>query len=91
MWVPIRKLFAPPGVPSLLRACRYAIKPTSRIIRSQPSQLATAGKEADMRELQAHHCVTPGNDLAMCSVSVISTNKLPLQELNQLIGIKMVT
>jgi len=44
-----------------------------------------------MRELQAHHCVTPGNDLAMCSVSVISTNKLPLQELNQLIGIKMVT
>jgi len=30
IWSPLRKLFAPPGVPSWLRACSY-IRPVARI------------------------------------------------------------
>ena len=37
----------------------YAIKTNSRTIRSQVTQPASAGKGADMSELQAHHCMTP--------------------------------
>ena len=41
---------------------------------------------------QAHHCITPEQwTWLLYSVSVISANKLSLQELNQLIGIKLLT
>ena len=35
-----------------------AIKTNSRTIPSQASQPASAGKGADISELQAHHCMT---------------------------------
>jgi len=45
-----------------------------------------------MSELQAHHCITPEQwTRLLCSVSVIPANKLSLQELNQFIGIKLLT
>jgi len=37
----------------------YGIKPNRRTSRSQVSQPASAGEEADMSELQAYHCMTP--------------------------------
>jgi len=37
----------------------YAITANSRTNRSQVSQPASAGKGADMSELQVHHCMTP--------------------------------
>jgi len=44
----------------------------------------------DTSELQAHHCMTPEQwTWLLCSVSVIPANKLPVQELNQLIVIKL--
>jgi len=51
----------------------YAIKPYSKTIRSQVSgTYASAGKGADMSEMQAHHCMTPEQGMwLLCSVSVI--------------------
>jgi len=51
-----------------------------------------AGKESDMSELQAQHCMTPEQrKWLLCRVSVVSANKLLLQEINQLIGIELLT
>ena len=68
------------------------MKTNSRTIGSQVSQPASTGKGADMSELQAHHGMTPekGN-WPLCCVSVISANKLSLQELNQFIRNKLLT
>jgi len=45
-----------------------------------------------MSELQAHHCMTPEEwTWLLCSVNAISESKPLLQELNQLIGIKLLT
>jgi len=45
-----------------------------------------------MIELQTYHCMTPKQlTWLMCSVSVTPANELSLQELNQLIGIKLLT
>jgi len=50
----------------------------------------TAGKEAEMSELQSHYCMLPKQwTWLLCSVSVISANKLSLQELTELIRIKL--
>ena len=69
----------------------YAIK-TNTAIRSRVSQLASAGKGSDMSELQADHGMTLEQwTWLLCSVSVILANKLSLQELHQLIGIKLLT
>ena len=66
----------------------YAIKSNSRTIRSLDSQPASAGKEADMSELQLHHCITAVNsESGSCAVCVIPENKVSLQELTQLIGL----
>ena len=76
----------------LLPCYCYALQIYSRTIRSQVSQPASAGKGADMSELQAHHCVTAEQfTWLLCSVSVIPVNKLSLQKLNQVIGIKPLT
>jgi len=51
-----------------------------------------AGKGADMSELQAQHCMTPEQRTWLLgSVSVLPANKLLLQEINQLIGIELLT
>jgi len=51
-----------------------------------------AGKGADMSELQAQHCMTPEQwTWLLCRVSVVLENKLLLQEINQLIGIELLT
>jgi len=51
-----------------------------------------AGKGADMSELQAQHCMTPEQwTWLFRSVSVVPANKLLLQEINQLIGIELLT
>jgi len=64
------------------------MKTNSKTILSQVWQPASAGKEADMSELQAYHCIKPEQRTwLLCSVSVIPGNKLPLQEINQLIRI----
>ena len=61
--------------------------------QQQNNHLATfatssAGKGADMKELQAHQCVMPELwTWFLRSVSVIRENKLSLQELDQLIRI----
>jgi len=40
-----------------------------------------------MSALQSHHCMTPEQSTwFLCSVSVISANKLSLQQSNNLIG-----
>jgi len=45
-----------------------------------------------MSDLQAHHCMTPEAwTCLMCTVSVVPVNKLSLQEINQLIGIELLT
>jgi len=70
----------------------YAIKTNSGTSRSQLSQSASAGKLGDMRELQAHHCMTPELcTCLLCNLNVIQANKLSFQELNQLIGIELLT
>ena len=49
----------------------------------------SADKEVDM---QAHHCITPEQwSWILCSVSATPVNKVLLQKLNQVIGIKMLT
>jgi len=49
----------------------------SRTIRSQVWQPVSAGKGADMSELQAHRCTTPELwTWLLCSVSVMPANKL---------------
>jgi len=57
--------------------------------------LATAmptGKGADMSELHAQHCMTPEQwTWLLRRVSVIPADKLLLQEINQLIGIELLT
>jgi len=68
------------------------MKTNSRKIRSQVWQPTSAGKGADMSELQAHHCMTPEQWAWLsCSVSVKKVNKLSLQEINQLFGIELLT
>ena len=63
-----------------------AIKTNSRRIRSQ----VCPRNGADISELQAHHCTTPGpRTWLLCSV--FPANKLSLQELNHLIGIDLLT
>jgi len=58
--------------------------------RSQVSYPASV-EGAHMSELQAHHCMTPVEwAWLLCSVSVIPANKPSLQDINQLIGIKLV-
>jgi len=43
-------------------------------------------------QIQAHHCVTPEQRIWLVySLSVILVNELSSQELNQLIGIKLLT
>jgi len=70
----------------------YATKTSSRIIRSQVLQPASAGKRTDMSKLQAHHCMTPEDWIwLLCSASIIPANKLSLQKLYQLVGIKLLT
>jgi len=65
----------------------YAIKINSRTIRLQHSHPASAGKGADMSELQSHHCMTPEHGTRLlCGVNIIPGNKLSLQQLNKLIG-----
>jgi len=44
----------------LLPCYRHAMKTNIRTIRLQVSQPASADKWVDMSELQAHHCITPG-------------------------------
>jgi len=51
-----------------------------------------AVKGADMSELQAQHCLTPEQRTWLLrSVSAVPANKLLLQEINQLIGIELLT
>ena len=74
----------------LLTCFCYAIKTYSRTNRSQvwPDASASIGK--DRSELHAHQCITPKQwTWLACSVSVILVHNLPLQELNQLIGIEL--
>jgi len=64
----------------------------SETIRSQVWQLIPAEERADMSKLQAHHWMTPEQwTWLLCSVSVVPANKLLLQEINQLIGIELLT
>ena len=63
----------------------YEVKSNSKTIwrkfRNLPLQ---TGKAADMGERQTHHCTTPGQWIwFLCTVGVIPTNKLSIQELNQ--------
>jgi len=45
-----------------------------------------------MSELRSHHCMTPEQRTwVLRSVSVVPVNKLSMQELNQLIGIELLT
>jgi len=68
------------------------IKTNGKTIRSQVWQPVSAGKGADMSELQAHHCMTSEQwTWLLCSVSVVPANKLSLHEINQLIGIELLT
>jgi len=61
-------------------------------MRSQVPQREYADEGVDMSEPQAHHCITSEQcSWLLCSVSAIPVNKVLLQELNQLIGIKMLT
>ena len=59
-------------------------------MRTQVSQSAYVLKRADVNELQAHRCMTPWQwTWFLCTVSVVPANKLSFQELNQIIGIKL--
>jgi len=73
---------------NLLPCYCCAIKTSSRTIRSQVSQPASAGKEPNMSELHHHYMTIVPWTWLLCSVS-IPANKLSLQELNQLNGIKL--
>jgi len=42
-----------------------AKKDNSRTIRSEVSQPASAGKEAELSELQTHHCTLPAGNLRL--------------------------
>jgi len=45
-----------------------------------------------MSKLQAHHCMTPEQyTWLLYSVSVIAANKLSLPQINQFIGIELLT
>jgi len=56
-------------------------KTNNRTIRPQVSQPASAGKLADMSEVQAHHCMTlEQSTWLLCSMSIILTNKLSLKQ-----------
>jgi len=69
----------------------YKTKNNSRTMLLQISQPESADG-VDMNELQDHYCITPRQWCwFLCSVSAIPVNKLLLQELNQLIEIKMLT
>ena len=73
----------------LLPCYCYAIKNNSGTVCSQ---VASAGKGADVSELQAQHCMTTEQwTWLLCNVSVIPANILSLQELNEIIGIKLLT
>jgi len=63
------------------------------IVRQQRATVDTMRSQGvDMSELRAHHCITPEQwSCFLCSVSVTPTNKVLLQELTQLTGIKMLT
>jgi len=51
-----------------------------------------ASKGADMSKLQAQHCMTPQQwTWLLRSVSVVPVSKLLFQEINQLIGIELLT
>jgi len=51
-----------------------------------------ADEGADMSELQAQHYMTPEQwTWLLCRVSVVVANKLLLQEINQVIGIELLT
>jgi len=51
-----------------------------------------AGKGVDITELQAQHCMTPEQwTWLLRRVSAVQANKLLLQEINQLIGIELLT
>jgi len=70
--------------------CCYAMKTNNRTIRSRLSQPACAGKGGNISQQEAHHCITLRLwTWLLCSVCFIPVNKLPLQELNQSLGIKM--
>ena len=74
----------------LLPCYCYSVKINSRTIITQVTQPSSAGKGANMTKLQTHHCMAPKEwTWLLSSVSFIPANKLWLQELNQLIGIKL--
>jgi len=74
----------------LLPCYCYAIKTYSRTNRSQVWPPAFASIRVDRSERQANQCITPKQwTWLACSVSAILVNKLPLQELNQLIGTEL--
>jgi len=51
-----------------------------------------AGNGEGMSELQAQHCMTPEQwTWLLCRVSVVPASKLLLQEINQIIGIELLT
>jgi len=73
----------------LLPCYCYATKANSRTIRLQVSQPASAGREANLVNCQLITAWHQNSEPDTCSGSVISANKLLLQELTQLIKIKM--
>ena len=75
----------------LLPCYCYALNTYSRIKCSQVWPSPTASIGTDRSELQAYHCITPELwTWLACSVSgILSIKKLPLQELNRLIGIEL--
>ena len=65
----------------------------SRTVRSRVSQSASAGKEADLVNRNAHNCTVcyENSEPDSCAVCVISANKPSLQELTELIRTKQLT
>ena len=63
----------------------------SRTFRSRFSQPAPAGKGADMMNCKLTTAWHENIEPVALVQSVISAKKLPLQEINQLIGIEMLT
>jgi len=64
----------------------------SRTTRSQVSQREAADEWVDISKLQVHHCAShQNNETSSCSVSAIPVNKVLLRELNELIGIMVLT
>jgi len=66
------------------------VKTKSRIVRTQASQRTFAGKGADTSS-SLHYTRTVNLARVQCEWSVLSARKLSLQELNQSIGIKLMT